>query len=102
MKTHEGREARRRLVVKGILRIVVVYLEIVSFWKIIMGRTPACSEPCVGSRFAIQISPRLTVIANPHVLGVLHIRSFRVPQVVGLLRQIRCRVWLSYFHLLLD
>jgi hypothetical protein len=30
MKTDEGREARRRLVVRGIL-IAVVYLEIVSF-----------------------------------------------------------------------
>ncbi len=32
---------------------------------------------------------------NFHVLGVLHIRSFRVPQVVGLLRQIRRIVQLS-------
>jgi len=56
MQTDEGTEARRRLVVRGILITVVVYIEIVLFSKIIVGRTPASSEPCFGSKLAIEIS----------------------------------------------
>src|SRR4028119_299265 len=55
MQTHEGTKARRRLVVRGILITVVVYIEIVLFSKIIVGRTPASSEPCFGSKLAIEI-----------------------------------------------
>ena len=47
------------------------------------------------SRTRVKSVPRLCLEVNPHVLGVLHIRLFRVPQVVGLLRQIRRRVQLS-------
>jgi len=56
MQTDEGTEARYRLVVRGILITVVVYIEIGSFGKIIVGRTPASSEPCFGSQLAIEIS----------------------------------------------
>jgi len=57
MQTDEGTEARRRLVVvRGILITVVVYIQIVSFGKIIVGRTPASSEPGFGSKLAIEIS----------------------------------------------
>ena len=56
MHTHEETEARRRLVVRGIPIAVVAYIEIKSFWKIIVGRTPASEEPCFGSKLAIEIS----------------------------------------------
>ncbi len=64
INTHDGSDARRRLVVSGIASTVVVQRLTVSFWKISTGRTPACSEPRIGSRSAHQISPRLTVIAR--------------------------------------
>ena len=56
MQTDEGTEARRWLVVRGILITVVVYIEIVLLWKIIVGRTPASSEACFGSKLTIEIS----------------------------------------------
>jgi hypothetical protein len=48
MHTDAGTEARRRLVVRGILITVVVYIEIVSFGKIIVGRTPASGAKYIG------------------------------------------------------
>src|SRR3954470_15224163 len=65
MVKHDGNEERRKLVVSGIERKVVVNLFIASFWNIKTGRVPACSEPRIGLRFASQISPRLTVIEHP-------------------------------------
>ncbi len=56
MHTDEGTEARRWLVVRWILITVVVYIEIVSFSKIIVGRTPASDEHCFGSNLAIESS----------------------------------------------
>ena len=48
-----GKELRLKLVVKGMVIIVVVNWEIVFSWKIMTGRIPACSEPCVWLRVAI-------------------------------------------------
>jgi hypothetical protein len=64
-------------------------------------RPPIFMESLRG-RARVKSVSRLFLEVNFHVLGVLHIRSFRVRQVVGLLRQIRCRVWLSYFPILLE
>src|SRR5262245_10901513 len=87
MGRQEGKAARRRLVVRGIERKVVVNLFIVSFWKIKTGRVPACSEPRIGFRFASQISPRLTVMKHPQWSDLAHSPACLLRLTRGLRRQ---------------
>src|SRR5215208_6196643 len=89
MVKHDGNEPRRKLVVSGIERKVVVNLFIASFWKIKTGRVPACSEPRIGLRFASQISPRLTVIPHPLWPDLCCTRPYPPPPVRDLHRQNR-------------
>src|SRR5829696_89919 len=83
MVRQDGKEARLKLVVSGIVRKVVVNLFIASFWKIKTGRVPACSEPRIGLRFASQISPRLTVIECPLSSDVSRNPPCPAPQAPG-------------------
>src|SRR5215213_6800027 len=68
-------------------RMVVVYLLMTLFWKMRIGRVPACSEPRVGLRSASQTSPRLAVIWHLLSLNPQHNLSYLLQPAYDLLRQ---------------
>jgi hypothetical protein len=86
---HMGNAAQRWLVVRGMAIVVVENWETRSFWKMITGRMPDCSEPWVGLRAASQTSPRLSELVMVSLLdrALRHSRSCLLRQGHGLHRQ---------------